>query len=143
MKSLLEISNNLRDNIDQQKTFREILFILLFNIIDKHHFGPKKCSSPKYSDLVNFIILMTQISSRLIGLLDCVENLTRQRHDGDQTENQQNAAIVVGSRQHGVAQQKVEQPTRVEWSVPNARGSDIGWAQIQTSIHVIARDYEQ
>ena len=50
------------------------------------------------------------------------ENLTRQRHDSDQTENQQNAATVdscfelVGSRQHGVAQQNVEQPTRVEWS---------------------------
>ena len=57
---------------------------------------------------------MTQISARL----DCVENLTRQRHDRDQTENQQNAATVdscfelVGSRQHGVAQQKVEQPAR-------------------------------
>ena len=54
---------------------------------------------------------MTQISARL----DCVETLTRQRHDTDQTENQQNAATVdscfelVGSRQHGVAQQKVEQ----------------------------------
>ena len=61
---------------------------------------------------------MTQISARL----DCVENLTRQRHDRDQTENQQNAATVdicfelVGSRQHGVAQQKVEQPARAEWS---------------------------
>ena len=48
---------------------------------------------------------MTQINARL----DCVENLTRQRHDRDQTENQQNAATVgscfelVGSRQHGVA----------------------------------------
>ena len=48
------------------------------------------------------------------GRMDCVENLTRQRHDRDQTENQQNAATVdscfklVGSRQHGVAQQKVE-----------------------------------
>ena len=48
---------------------------------------------------------MTQISARL----DCVENLTRQRHDRDQTENQQNVATVdscfelVGSRQHGVA----------------------------------------
>ena len=58
---------------------------------------------------------MTQISARL----DCVENLTRQRHDRDQTENQQNAATVdscfelVGSRQHGVAQQKVEQPALV------------------------------
>ena len=57
---------------------------------------------------------MTQISARL----DCVQNLTRQRHDRDQTENQQNAATVdscfelVGSRQHGVAQQKVEQPAR-------------------------------
>ena len=53
---------------------------------------------------------------------DCLENLTRQRHDREQTENQQNAATVdscfelVGSRQLGVAQQKVEQPTRVEWS---------------------------
>ena len=61
---------------------------------------------------------ITQISARL----DCVENLTRQRHDRDQTENQQNAATVdscfelVGSRQHGVAQQKVEQPARAEWS---------------------------
>ena len=61
---------------------------------------------------------MTHISARL----DCVENLTRQRHDRDQTENQQNAATVdscfelVGSRQHGVAQQKVEQPARAEWS---------------------------
>ena len=58
----------------------------------------------------------------LQGWPDCVENLTRQRHDRDQTENQQNAATVDscfeldGSRQHGVAQQKVEQPTRVEWS---------------------------
>ena len=49
---------------------------------------------------------MTQISARL----DCVENLTRQRHDRDQTENQQNAATVdscfelVGSRQHGDSQ---------------------------------------
>ena len=48
--------------------------------------------------------------------------LRRQRHDRDQTENQQNAATVdscselVGSRQHGVAQQKVEEPTRVELS---------------------------
>ena len=33
---------------------------------------------------------ITQISARL----DCVENLTRQRHDRDQTENQQNAATV-------------------------------------------------
>ena len=33
---------------------------------------------------------MSQISARL----DCVENLTRQRHDRDQTENQQNAATV-------------------------------------------------
>ena len=33
---------------------------------------------------------MTQISARL----DYVENLTRQRHDRDQTENQQNAATV-------------------------------------------------
>lgn len=55
---LTEISTNWRDNIDQPKTFREILFILLFNIIDDHHFGPKKCSSPKYSDLVNFIIFL-------------------------------------------------------------------------------------
>ena len=63
-------------------------------------------------------LTLTQISARL----DCVENLTRQRHDRDQTENQQNAATVdscfelVGSRQHGVAQQKVEQPARAEWS---------------------------
>ena len=61
---------------------------------------------------------LMQISARL----DCVENLTRQRHDRDQTENQQNAATVdscfelVGSRQHGVAQQKLEQPARAEWS---------------------------
>ena len=34
----------------------------------------------------------SQISARL----DCVENLTRQRHDRDQTENQQNAATVHG-----------------------------------------------
>ena len=34
--------------------------------------------------------IYTQISARL----DCVENLTRQRHDRDQTENQQNAATV-------------------------------------------------
>ena len=46
---------------------------------------------------------MNQIYARL----DCVENLTRQRHDRDQTENQQNAVTVdscfelVGSRQHG------------------------------------------
>ena len=51
---------------------------------------------------------MKQIYARL----DCVENLTRQRHDRDQTENQQNAATVdscfelVGSRQNAVAQQK-------------------------------------
>ena len=51
--------------------------------------------------------------------LDCVEKLTRQRHDRDQTKNHHNAATVdscfelVGSRQHGVAQQKVEQPTLV------------------------------
>ena len=51
-----------------------------------------------------------------------VENLTRQRHDGDQTENQQNAATVdscfelVGSRQHGVAQHKIEQQTRGQLS---------------------------
>ena len=63
-------------------------------------------------------------------------------------ENQQNAATVdscfelVDFRQHGVAQHKVEQPTRVS-RLPNARGSDFGWAQIQTSVHVIARDYEQ
>ena len=65
-----------------------------------------------------FKVSIIQISARL----DCVENLTRQRHDRDQTENQQNAATVdscfelVGSRQHGVAQQKVEQPARAEWS---------------------------
>ena len=65
---------------------------------------------------------MTQISARL----DCVENLTRQRHDRDQTENQQNAATVdscfelVGSRQHGVAQQKVEHQ-RESSVLPNAR----------------------
>ena len=58
---------------------------------------------------------MTQITARLIGL----RRKPRQGHDGDQTENQQNAATVdscfelVGSRQHGVSQQKVEQPTRV------------------------------
>ena len=52
--------------------------------------------------------------NQIYARLDCVENLTRQRHDRDQTENQQNAATVdscfelVGSRQHGVAQQKVE-----------------------------------
>ena len=43
-----------------------------------------------------------------------------------ETENQQNATVhscfvLVGSRQYGVAQQKVEQPTR---------GSDFGWTQI-------------
>ena len=65
------------------------------------------------------IKIMTQISARLIGLR---RKLTRQRHDRDQTENQQNAATVdscfelVGSRQHGVAQQNVEQPARVECS---------------------------
>ena len=59
------------------------------------------------------------MSARLIGLR---RKLTRQRHDRDQTENQQNTATVdscfelAGTRQHGVAQQKVEQPTRVEWS---------------------------
>ena len=67
---------------------------------------------------------MNQIYARL----DCVENLTRQRHDRDQTENQQNAATVdscfelVGSRQHGVAQQKVEHQRESSVS-PNARGS--------------------
>ena len=67
---------------------------------------------------VTYTTKVTQISARL----DCVENLTRQRHDRGQTENQQNAATVdscfelVGSRQHGVAQQKVEQPARAEWS---------------------------
>ena len=67
---------------------------------------------------------MNQIYARL----DCVENLTRQRHDRDQTENQQNAATVdscfelVGSRQHGVAQQKVEHQ-RESSVLPNARGS--------------------
>ena len=35
--------------------------------------------------------IMTQISARL----DCVENLTRQRHDRDQTENQQNALLQI------------------------------------------------
>ena len=58
-----------------------------------------------------------------------VENLTRQRHDRDQTENQQNAATVdscfelVGSGQHGVAQQKEDNQHEVS-SLPNARGSD-------------------
>ena len=67
---------------------------------------------------------MNQIYARL----DCVENLTRQRHDRDQTENLQNAATVdscfelVGSRQHGVAQQKVEHQ-RESSVLPNARGS--------------------
>ena len=67
---------------------------------------------------------MNQIYARL----DCVENLTRQRHDRNQTENQQNAATVescfelVGSRQHGVAQQKVEHQ-RESSVLPNARGS--------------------
>ena len=61
-------------------------------------------------------------------MLDCVENLTRQRHDRDLTENQQNAATVdscfelVGFRQHGVAQQKVEHQ-RESSGLPNARGS--------------------
>ena len=36
---------------------------------------------------------------------------------------------LVGSRQHRVAQQKVEQPMRVS-CLPNARGNDSGWAQI-------------
>ena len=46
----------------------------------------------------------------------------------DQTENQQNAATVdscfelIGSRQHGVAQQKVEHQ-RESSVLPNARGS--------------------
>ena len=59
----------------------------------------------------------------------CVENLTRQRHDRDQTENQQNAATVdscfelVGFRQHGVAQQKEDNQREVS-CLPNARGSD-------------------
>ena len=67
---------------------------------------------------------MTQISARL----DCVENLILQRHDRDQTENQQNATTVdscfelVGSRQHGVAQKKVEQQRESSTSgLPNAR----------------------
>ena len=53
---------------------------------------------------------------------------TRQRHDRDQTENQQNAATVdscfelVGSRKHGVAQQKAEHQ-RESSVLPNARGS--------------------
>ena len=53
-------------------------------------------------------LILTQISARLIGLRR--EPLTRQPHDRDQTETQQNAATVdscfelVGSRQHGVAQ---------------------------------------
>ena len=38
----------------------------------------------------NFRGVKNVISARL----DCVENLTRQRHDRDQTENQQNAATV-------------------------------------------------
>ena len=55
-------------------------------------------------------------------------------HDRDQTENQQNAATVdgcfelVGSRQQGVAQQKVEQPTRGQ----STKISDS--AQIQTFV---------
>ena len=40
---------------------------------------------------VGFFFIMTQISARL----DCVENLTRQRHDRDQTENQQNALLQI------------------------------------------------
>ena len=46
----------------------------------------------------------------------------RDSDDRDQTENQQNAATadscfeLVGSRQHGVAQQKEEQPTRGQLS---------------------------
>ena len=70
----------------------------------------------------------------LQGWSDCVENLTRQRHDRNQTENQQNAATVdscfelVGSRQHGVAQQKekVEQPTQVEMST-KCTGTRMVW----------------
>ena len=87
---------------------------------------------------------MIQISARL----DCVENLTRQRHDRDQTENQQNAATVdscfelVGSRQHGLAQQKVEHQRESIFYQMHVV-ADFGWAQIQTSVHVIARDYEQ
>ena len=66
---------------------------------------------------------LSQISARL----DCVENLIRQRHDRDQTENQQNATVdscfeLVGYRQHGVAQQKVEHQ-RESSGLPNARGS--------------------
>ena len=53
---------------------------------------------------------------------------TGQRHDRDQTENQQNAATVdscfelVGSRMHGVAQQKVEHQ-RESSVLPNVRGN--------------------
>ena len=85
---------------------------------------PPSWFSPKPQRIVFCFLLITQISARM----DYVENLIRHRHDRDQTANQQNAATVdscfelVGSRQHGVAQQKVEQQ-RESSGLPNARGS--------------------
>ena len=50
----------------------------------------------------------------------------------------------VCSRQHGVAQQKIEQPTRGQSQcLLNARDNDSGWVQIQMFGNVIARDHEQ
>ena len=69
----------------------------------------------------------------------CVENLTRQRHDRDQTENQlrQPAGVdscfeLFGSRQHGVAKHLEEQPSETN-VLPNARGSDFGRARPKSS----------
>ena len=50
--------------------------------------------------------------------------MTQQRHDS--------CFELLGSRQHGVAQHKAEQPTPVEWSTKcSDSGSDFGWPKFR------------
>ena len=53
-----------------------------------------------------------------------------------------NCFELVGSRQHGVAQQKVKHQRESIFYQMHVV-ADFGWAQIQTSVHVIARVYER
>ena len=77
---------------------------------------------------------MTQISARLI---------TRQRHDRDQTENRNRGQLFRASWLSSArcSDHSKKQNIRRELDgLLNARGRDFGWAQTQTSIHVIARE---
>ena len=75
------------------------------------------------------------------------ENLARQRHDRAKPRiaTVDSCFEPLGSRQHGVAAHRKKQNNRRESNgLLNTRGRDFGWAQIQTSVHVIARErYKQ